>query len=57
MVICPEVTHSRANDGIKQITVDEIQEAMRRHSANFRPAIGLYRSELNLSSTIPYLAL
>lgn len=57
MVVCPEVTHGRAADGCDQITVDEIQEAMRRHTSGSRRSVGLYRGMVDNMDSYPYLAL
>lgn len=55
--LCPEVTQGRGMDGIKAITVQEIQEAIRRHSIASTRTLGLYRNMDKSSSTVPFLAI
>ncbi|XP_037041542.1 uncharacterized protein LOC119078173 [Bradysia coprophila] len=55
--LCPEVTQGRGMDGIKPITVQEIQEAVRRHTIASTRTLGLYRNMDNSSSTVPFLAI
>ncbi|XP_031621185.1 uncharacterized protein LOC116339449 [Contarinia nasturtii] len=57
MHLCPEVTQGRAEDGIKPITVQEIQEAMRRHTMNYERPLGLHRNIIDRYSSMPYLAI
>lgn len=57
MHACPEVTQGRGQDGIKPITVQEIQEAMRRHSINYERPIGLHRNIIDRYTSMPYLAI
>lgn len=59
MHLCPEVSQGRAQDGVKPITVQEINEAMRRHNT-----MALKRTRLGTSFRgdcsnykIPYLAI
>lgn len=52
--LCPEVTQGRGADGIKSITVAEIQEAMRRFVMSSNTSLGHFRNN-NYNST--YLAL
>lgn len=54
---CPEVTQGRGADGVKPVTVQEIQEAIRRHAYNYEQPLGLYRNTTDRQSSIPYLAL
>lgn len=56
MNACPEVTQGRGLDGIKAITVQEINEAIRRHAMGFEKPIGLYRNIVDQHQTMPYLA-
>lgn len=51
--ICPEVTQGRGQEGIKAITVQEINEAIRRVQTMATRRMGTFRSEMK----IPYLAL
>lgn len=57
MHACPEVTQGRAEDGVKPITVQEIQEAMRRHAMNYERPIGMQRNIIDRYFTMPYLAI
>lgn len=57
MHACPEVTQGRAEDGIKPITVQEIQEAMRRHTMNYERPLGLHRNIIDRYASMPYLAI
>lgn len=54
--LCPEVTQGRGQDGIKPVTVAEIQEAMRRHSMHSHRTLGLHRN-IDRHRLVPYLAL
>lgn len=53
---CPEVTQGRGLDGVKAITVQEIYEAVRRHSSEYRRPIGFFRDLAAKHASIPYLA-
>lgn len=55
--MCPEVTQGRGMDGMKPVTVQEIHEAIRRHSIASTKTLGLYRNMDNSSSTVPFLAI
>ncbi|XP_053670151.1 uncharacterized protein LOC128720502 [Anopheles nili] len=52
---CPEVTQGRGLDGVKPITPQEINEAMRRHRQLAMRSSGHYRNALNFKP--PYLAM
>lgn len=52
--LCPDVSQGRANDGVKPVTVQEINEALRRHAFMVNRSVGKFR---NFSSNTPYLAL
>lgn len=52
MHLCPDVTQGRGADGIKPITVQEVNEAMRR--ITFMKNVGRFR---NTKPEIPLLAL
>lgn len=54
--LCPEVTQGRGQDGVKPITVQEVNEAMRRHSVMTTRKYGMHRN-VTISQKIPYLAL
>lgn len=54
--VCPEVTQGRGRDGCKAITVQEIQEAIRRHTSGYTRTKGMYRNT-DRPHTIPYLAI
>ena len=56
MYACPEVTQGRGQDGVKAITVQEIQEAMRRHNTGYERPLGMYRNIIDRRTTMPYLA-
>lgn len=56
MHACPEVTQGRALDGFEPITVQEIHEAMRRHSSGYQRPLGMYRNSMNRRNSKPYLA-
>lgn len=53
---CPEVTQGRGLDGVKPITVQEIYEAVRRHSTEYRRPIGFSMDLAAKNASIPYLA-
>lgn len=53
---CPEVTQGRGQDGIKPITVQEIHEAMRRHSMAATKTMGSYRNVNGDRNNVHYLA-
>ncbi|CAO1414503.1 unnamed protein product [Diamesa serratosioi] len=55
MHLCPEVTQGRGLDGVKSITVQEINEAIRRHTEMMRRKMGTYRNCSQFK--IPFLAL
>ncbi|XP_063699355.1 transcription initiation protein SPT3 homolog [Culicoides brevitarsis] len=55
--LCPEVTQGRGADGVKPITVQEIKEALRRHSLMASRKMGMHRSVAVLDQTSPFLAL
>lgn len=57
MHACPEVTQGRAEDGMKPITVAEIQEAMRRHAMNYERPLGMHRNIIDRNTSMPYLAI
>lgn len=57
MHMCPEVTQGRGEDGSKPITVQEIQEAMRRYVMNYERHLGLHRNIIDRYTSMPYLAL
>ncbi|KFB37732.1 AGAP011670-PA-like protein [Anopheles sinensis] len=52
---CPEVTQGRGMDGVRAITPQEINEAMRRHRQMATRTSGRYRNALNFKP--PYLAM
>lgn len=56
--LCPDVTQSRGLDGVKAITVQEINEAMRRVNtmATKKMRMGMFRNGC-IDYKIPYLAL
>ncbi|GAB0097396.1 uncharacterized protein DMENIID0001_130330 [Sergentomyia squamirostris] len=54
--LCPDVTQGRGADGVKSITVQEINEAMRRHSLMSSKSMGLFRNVRSASSA-PFLAI
>lgn len=56
MHLCPEVTQGRGMDGIKPITVQEIQEAMHRHVMGSTRKLGLYRNMDRPTRRPPFLA-
>lgn len=55
--VCPEVTQGRAEDGVRPITVQEIQEALRRHAAGVKRTISMYKNTIDRPCTMPYLAI
>lgn len=55
--ICPEVTQGRGEDGVRPITVQEIQEAVRRHAQGYCKTLGMYRSCTDRPKLKPYLAI
>lgn len=57
MHACPEVTQGRGQDGIKPITVQEINEAMRRHAMNYERPVGAQRNIIDRYVSMPYLAI
>ena len=57
MHICPEVTQGRGMDGIKPITVPEIQEALRRHASEYNKPMGMHRNMTDRPHHVPYLAI
>lgn len=56
--LCPEITQGRGLDGIKAITVQEINEALRRHNfmATKKSRMGMFRNSC-IDYKIPYLAI
>ncbi|XP_055706362.1 uncharacterized protein LOC129803664 [Phlebotomus papatasi] len=54
--LCPDITQGRGSDGVKAITVQEINEAMRRHTLMTTKPMGLFRNVRSGSST-PFLAI
>lgn len=54
--LCPEVTQGRGQDGVKPITVQEVNEAMRRHSLLTTRKYGMHRN-VTINHRPPYLAL
>lgn len=54
--MCPEVTQGRGLDGIKPITVQEIHEAMRRHTMCATKTMGMYRN-IGRNTSVPFLAI
>lgn len=55
--LCPEVTQGRGSDGVKPITVQEIQEALRRHSIMTSRKMGMHRNVAILDPKPPFLSL
>lgn len=54
--LCPEVTQGRGQDGVKPITIQEVNEAMRRHSQQTTRKYGMHRN-VTINHRSPYLAL
>lgn len=54
---CPEVTQGRGSDGIKPITIQEIHEAIRRHTYSYNRPMGMHRNAVDRRHCVPYLAL
>jgi transcription initiation protein SPT3 len=54
--LCPEVTQGRGCDGVKNITVPEINEAIRRYNTQSMKQLGQFRNNC-WNQKIPYLAL
>lgn len=54
--LCPEVTQGRGADGVKPITVQEINEAMRRHTLLATRKYGMHRN-ITINQKTPFLAL
>ncbi|XP_059611527.1 uncharacterized protein LOC132258292 [Phlebotomus argentipes] len=52
--LCPDITQGRGADGVKPITVQEINEAMRRHNLMSSKPMGLFR---NVRTGTNYLAI
>lgn len=55
--VCPEVTQGRGMDGVKPITVKEINEALRRHAMEYNKPMGMHRNMLDREHVVPYLAI
>lgn len=55
--LCPEVTQGRAADGVKAITVQEIKEALRRHTILSTRKMGIHRNTAVCNPKTPYLAM
>jgi transcription initiation protein SPT3 len=53
---CPEVTQGRGCDGVKNITVQEINEAIRRYNTQSMKQLGHFRNNC-WNQKVPYLAL
>lgn len=53
--LCPEVVSGRGLDGVKSITVQEINEAMRRHNLSSSRSINVHIKKKNIKQR--YLAL
>jgi transcription initiation protein SPT3 len=54
--LCPEVTQGRGSDGVKKITVQEINEAIRRYTMQSTKKLSSFRNN-SMNQKIPYLAL
>lgn len=54
--LCPEVTQGRGCDGVKNITVQEINEAIRRYNMQSMKKMSNFRNNC-MNQKIPYLAL
>lgn len=55
--LCPEVTQGRGADGVRPITVQEIKEALRRHTMMTTRKMGMHRNVTVMDQTPPFLAL
>uniref|UniRef100_A0A1B0CY51 Uncharacterized protein n=2 Tax=Lutzomyia longipalpis TaxID=7200 RepID=A0A1B0CY51_LUTLO len=54
--LCPEITQGRGCDGVKPITVQEINEALRRHTLMASKPMGLFRN-VRSGTNSPFLAI